>query len=169
MSELEFPMWFDEVLKLLECPQCHSPIKKGNIVAQGIRKSPKGNKSDADDSSTSYFIEHHCPKCKQAAVLYIVEKSMQEFVAEMSDVYSGIAASAKDDVKDEKDGKDEPKKEVKPAPPKKSKISDDEFLEVKQLLKNCSTHHEFLINIGMTQEQLDELEKEYAQKDNKAK
>jgi predicted nucleic-acid-binding Zn-ribbon protein len=158
---LEFPKWFEKALKVIECPKCNRKIEKDHILAEGIRKSIMYEKE------TAFFIEYRCPKCDSHATIELTKMTVEDFVMEMVDRFSSEGEdlpleeqSSQEDPYD--DGEEaEKKKEIDKTPPKKSKISSVEYDAVKDMIKKCESHEEFLLNIGITPDEMEKISLEY--------
>jgi len=159
MDKLDFPQWFYEALPMLECPgpECGKPLEKRYILAEGIRKSMVHKKS------TAFFIEYKCPYCHNVVTLELLKMTLRDFVMEMMTLF----ASKEDDSEDEvNDCSDKSKSCIKKnKAPKSSKISDTEISEISKVIKTCKSHYDFLKSIGLTDDNIAEIEKDGKKKD----
>lgn len=146
---LIFPSWFEKALQVLECPKCHEKIRKEHIIAEGIRNSI------VHKGETAFFIEHKCPDCSSHATIELTKMCIEEFALEIMGVLSSQEEREEEsqDKTDIYESSDKTKNEKKPI--KKSKISSMEIDEITESIKNCKTHEEFLLDIGVSQEEID--------------
>jgi hypothetical protein len=159
---LDFPKWFEKALQVLECPKCNDNIKKEYILAEGIRKSI------VHENDTAFFIEYKCPKCLSHATIELTKMSVEEFVLEMVDLFAsqddgeGEKSATEEDFENFDSAEGDSSKKTKNTSKnfrKKTKITPSEFDGALKMIKSCKTHEEFLLNIGVSQEEIDELGK----------
>jgi len=138
---LEFPKWFDEQLQFLQCPNCKKSVKKKNIIAEGIRVSM------VDDKNTAFFVEYKCPNCDITTTLELGDMSLEDFALEILD------RSTCDINYD-----DETMAPVTKAV--RSKITRKEVDIAKEMIEKSPDHYDFMMNIGLTPEKIEEYNKE---------
>ncbi len=161
---LDLPKWLKDILSELKCPGCKKDLQPEAINAEGIRKSA------VYKNKTAYFIEYHCPFCKQSSTLELNAMTVEDWVMQMFDQYASGEYSKKYDEKDDsKNDKDAPKaiSELNKRTDRKTKISDEEFQEAIRFINGCKTHEEFLFGIGLDQSQIDEINKQDTESKNK--
>lgn len=143
---LDFPDWFYNALHMLHCRKCKRDVELEFILALGIRKSIM------DVNTTSFFIEYACPYCNAHTTMELSPMTMEDLVMEMMDKY----ANEEDD--DDEGGIAEMSESVSG-----SKISKNEFVNAIEMIRDCETHYDFMLQIGMTEDQIDQ----YSCKDKK--
>lgn len=178
---LDFPKWFDKAIKVMKCSNCHQKMSKEHILAEGIRKSI------VHENATAFFIEYKCPKCDAHITMELTKMTVEDFVMEMIDQFAeqdmndfeGASAEegyyypeeTDDSFRNEYDTQAERKKDKKRGRKNrnKSKIADNEFIEIKDIIKNCKTHEEFMLSIGITEDDIKKLSDEVNAEKNKDK
>lgn len=165
---LEFPRWFKEAMPMLECPSCHKAVEEGSIVAEGIRKSI------AYKDNTAFFIEYKCSHCNNVTTMELTPMTLEDFVMEMLEIFTADDREGKEGNGDKEESKPKAEKEIKKESHKKitrktntngeSKMSSDEIVEFKKMLKTCQSNEDFLSNIGVTEEMRKRWEEDYKDK-----
>ena len=146
---LEFPKWFNEMLPRLTCPNCKQKVRRRDIVGEGIRKCM------SDNTQTAFFIEYCCSKCGKSISMELQKMTLEEFTMELLDIFTEDIDEMDDisDVPDKKNDSDE----------RASKITQKEVDNARSMVKESSSHYDFMMKIGLTDELLEQYEKEYGQ------
>ena len=139
---LEFPKWFDEQLQFLQCPNCKKSVKKKNIIAEGLRVSM------VDDKNTAFFVEYKCPNCDITTTLELGDMSLEDFALEILD-------RSTCDINDDDDETMAPVTKAV-----RSKITRKEVDIAKEMIEKSPDHYDFMMNIGLTPEKIEEYNKE---------
>jgi len=148
---LDLPSWLGKKFGELKCPHCNTALKKDNITGQGIMKSENFK------NRTVYFIIYDCPDCSKRAIIPLNRMTLEEFVQEMTEEYSdkNKEESSEEPEKEKSVKKQEEKKEVK-----KTGISQEETDAFLKKLNEVKYHEDFMKYIGISQEDIDNLNKE---------
>jgi len=146
--QLDLPDWFFDALPKLHCRACKKGVDIDHIIASGIRKG------SVDEDITAFFIEYKCPYCKDHATMELSPMTMEELVMEMLDKYTNSGIMEQDEDYDD----DAVAERERPC---YSKISKSEFVNAITMVRECETHYDFMLQIGMTEDQI----KEYSVED----
>jgi hypothetical protein len=143
MSRIEIPKWAEKLLLDQQCPTCHRPFKLDDVCASGNRRK---------NGEAYYFYEVECARCKNPAMSLVTTRPcdsaqlavyLQPLVEQMLDGASAETFESSD-----------------PSPPKPlDRITDAEVKSLHELLRTCPSHIEFLLGIGMSEQDV----KKYAQ------
>ena len=148
---LSTPTW---IVKLLEaedfrCPHCNAAFKPECIKACGIRTSFRKTTDQV------LYIEYHCPACrKQPTALEMSEITFADFA---HSILCEIPAGAADAIQRGKHAAEVEDLRVMRARAQQSltPISKQEVVSVKNLLRQCKSHVEFLLAIGMSPDEVE--------------
>jgi len=149
--QLDLPDWFFEALPMLHCRKCKKDVEVDSILASGIRKSI------VDQDITAFFIEYECPHCDAHTTMELSPMTMEELTMEMLDKYTSADIEGSEETDDDGDESEGGIAEL-PASTCSSKISKSEYMGAIEMIRGCETHHDFMLYIGMTEDQI----KEYA-------
>jgi len=162
---LEFPKWFNEMLPDLSCPSCKKGVKESDITGEGIRKCM--NNSD----QTAFFIEYCCSKCGKSITMELNKMTLEEFTMELLNIFTEDI-DALDELEEIPDPSDNFLDEVQYDKEKEeivSKMTQLEVDNVKRVIRESASHHDFMMQIGITDDDLKQYEKEYNNLDEKKK
>jgi len=146
--QLDLPDWFFDALPRLHCRKCKEGVDVDHVLASGIRKSV------VDIDTTAFFIEYKCPYCKTHTTMELSPMTMEELVMEMFDKYTNLGIMEQDESGSIAEQE---------RPTCSSKISKLELANAVTMVRECETHHDFMLQIGMTEDQI----KEYSSAEDK--
>lgn len=146
----DLPDWLAKLAKKYECPRCHLPIDIEKIVGLGVKQSYK------DKNREVIFFEYLCDKCDDMYVFEIDFADMKDFLPKLLDEV--VSEDSIDDIKEMLDRGNFNRKTV-------SKISDREIKYMKKFLSSSKNFEEFMIEIGLTQDQINEYGQYNKEKD----
>jgi hypothetical protein len=146
---LDIPKWLINLLPNIKCCVCkEKAMVPENIVALGIRKSIK------DINRTVFFFDYACKCGRNSIIEFPDQMNIEGFVNMMVDEY--ISDGENECQEHSPDCKHHPdninKGKNKNFQQIKSKISEKEVGELKQLLNECKDFPSFLSQIGVSQE-----------------
>jgi len=151
------PKWIDFIFKQEDfyCPICKSGFNKKGIMAMGIRVSLKNIKKEV------LFVIYLCFKCKETIELEFGEITIEDFALNiLEEMEDNIALEEKenkgpfiDDYEAVVNNSSEEKKKLKKI---KSKITSKEIKDVKKVLNGIKSHEDFLLELGFSEEEIDE-------------
>lgn len=122
-------------------PNICCPNCKSNIEKKYIAAT--GIRKSKKSKDTSFFIQYDCFECAYISIIEISKTSMKEYI---SDMYSMLFNNKKCN---------------------KSKITQEEFDNMKKFLGSCQSHEEFMIEIGVSKEEIESKAKKKEKKDKK--
>jgi len=176
---LEFPKWFYETLPYLSCAKCKSKVKEESITGEGIRKCMSNNEE------TAFFIEYQCPKCDTATTIELNKMNLEEFTMELLDIFTEnieeldeLEDESEDDDLEEWEEEDDEHEAARKTVKKSnssssknvgSKITLKEVETAKDILRESPSHYDFMMNIGLTDELIEQYRKEYDSPEKKKK
>jgi len=183
---IDMPMWLEQYLPELRCPNCGTKISKDNIIGVGIRGCYEGK--NKDKYVTYISIEHACQKCKHVYVFDVSQCNMKAFVYEMMQLY-GLFGKSHDETIDILQIEDDVvtdmvqdvfqenmEEDIKNYDEfarerclEQSRISDDEIKDAKKGLKVSKTWHETMENMGISDQDLERYYQEDEENNNENK
>jgi len=146
---IDIPAWLKNDINKYHCPKCQKVMSEKNISAIGIKISSR------DKEKTAFFFESLC-SCQHKTKVELNVMSVEDFVSDMVQEYTeGIEEElTKDIIKDTSSGQNVNKIETV------SKISDDEYSEMVNGIKNCEYFDDFLIKLGFSSAEIEQNKKE---------
>lgn len=175
---IDLPEWLVKYVSELRCPDCGLSVKRDNITAVGIKKTwdMKGHKREC---LPYIFIEHTCPKCKNAYNFEMSPCSVKNFVYEMMGFYGLFNKTSAEvmrklgienetmgdedmsrilDLESEKDKKDYDKLMKKKH--SRSRISEEEIRSFKEEIDKAKTWHDTMEIMGIADQDYDKYTSE---------
>jgi len=139
-----------KLAKKYECPRCHTPIDIDKIVGVGVKESYKIKGKDV------IFFEYLCKNCDDMYVFELDFADMGNFLPKLL----GEMKSGENEDVDDIDNLN-----VNNLVRIKSKISNKEIKDVKKFLSSCRDFEDFMAEIGITKEQINEYGQYNKEKD----
>ena len=127
----KLPAWLRNLARKNSCPRCSTPIDIEHIMGMGVKESHKHKGKDV------LFFEYFCTSCEDVFVFELDFAPTDDMLASML-------------------GTDEDEEELRVA---KSGITDKEVNKLKEFLKKSKYFEDFLIEIGVSQSDIDKLGK----------
>ena len=158
----DIPAWIIKVVEMekLECRACKREFSIDDLMSIGIQESSKPPHKD------TLCIGLFCSKCKELIIFELKEMNLINFAFDILEQERG------DNIKRNRPkrksslfSKDKDVENYRKKNPIKSKITLKEVRESKKFLKNCKTHEEFMLALGMSLEEI----KKYSYKKQKPK
>ncbi|HUS51436.1 MAG TPA: hypothetical protein VMZ91_14800 [Candidatus Paceibacterota bacterium] len=161
------PTWIVKALKkeVVTCHYCKEVFSDNAIMAVGIRKG-QGVKA-----KEFLFVELFCSKCKKVTLFELTEMYLEEFACEIlgidenldtEELFEMLESELENHAQEEKDKPKSSKKRI--APIKKSKITLKELKDSAEFLNSINSHDDFLVELGMTPEEIDKYKPEKRKK-----
>ena len=156
---LDLPPWIRDAIPELNCPHCNNSMETKYVLSIGIRRSKR------TPSKTVLFFEYECGSCKLRSIVELNAMSLDEFINSVSQGSKTKNKLSKKNMFDndqndhldaENDMDEVISKPLKRKLKKTSKISEKEITDFVQKLRNCNNSIEFLLSIGLTQEEMEE-------------
>lgn len=174
------PQWIIELMKKEEfkCPHCGEKFNSEHIMSLGVRHSIRETEKEV------LFIEYFCSECKKQTDLEFTEMTLSDLAHDvMADIEDEIADYIQNKMKNEdinledidfqeydalmeeyynhKNSSDDKNNQSSNNQSNKSnkfsnksKITLKDIKEVKKELNNIKSHEEFLLLLGMSQEEI---------------
>lgn len=146
---LDMPKWLLEILPNIKCCVCEKfNMSAANVVAIGIRKSSKNK------NNVVFFFDYACKCGKSSIIEFPDQMNLEGFVNMMVDEYIAEGEGHCENCKDHCENSQETPviKNNKNFHPAKSKISEKEVKELKDILNKSQDFSSFLSQIGVSQE-----------------